>query len=72
MEKSSLDIELEELESTSVEAKVVNNSKWKEFNEVKFRIINPALEVAFLPKEGEIAKIITIEEKDDEYEIKKR
>ncbi len=72
MEKSSLDIELEELESTSVEAKVVNESKWKEFNEVKFKIINPALEVAFLPKEGEIANIITIEKNDGEYEIKKR
>jgi uncharacterized coiled-coil protein SlyX len=74
IEKSSLDKELEELESAYVEAKVINNSKWKEFNEIKFKIINPAIEMAFLPKEGEVAKTITIEQVDDDdgYEIKKR
>ncbi len=72
IEKSLLDEELSELELSSVEAKVVNNSKWKEFNEVKFKIINPELELVFLPKEGEVAKTVIIEQVDDEYEIKKR
>jgi cell fate (sporulation/competence/biofilm development) regulator YlbF (YheA/YmcA/DUF963 family) len=53
-------------------AKVVNHSPWKEFNEIKFKLISPPVEKIYNTKENEIIREITLKETgDDEYEIKR-
>ena len=43
-------------------AKIINHSSWKEFNEVRFRLISPPKDVTYNPKEREIAREITLKD----------
>lgn len=53
-------------------AKVINKSAWKEFNEIKFKLLDPPSEYAYSTKEGEISKLITLKAvsgEEDRYYI---
>lgn len=51
-------------------AKIINHSVWKEFNEVRFRLISPAREITYNPKEREIAREITLKDMGNgEYKV---
>jgi len=64
--------QLEELNTSVLSAKVINKSAWKEFNEVKFKLIEPPIEVSFLPKEGETIKALSLGSTDEgDYQIKR-
>jgi chromosome segregation ATPase len=64
--------QLEELNTSVLSAKVVNKSSWREFNEVKFKLIEPPVEVSFLPKEGETIKALSLGSTDEgDYQIKR-
>ena len=64
--------QLEELNTSVLSAKVINKSSWKEFNEVKFKLIEPPVEVSFLPKEGETIKALSLGSTDEgDYQIKR-
>lgn len=53
-------------------AKIINHSPWKEFNEIKFKLISPAVEKVYNTKEHEIIREISLKENSEgEYEIKK-
>ena len=60
IEKERLKSELKEMQSSVFDAKVINHSIWKEFNEIKFMILNPPVEAVYLPKEGEMGEEITL------------
>lgn len=60
MQNEALSEDLTNLQSSVFEAKVVNNSIWREFNEVIFRIISPPINASHLLKDGEIAHEITL------------
>ncbi len=58
-------------------SKVINHSNWREFNEIKFRLVDPARDITYSTRENEIARIITIakvetEDGDIDYVIKKK
>ncbi|MBC2883324.1 DUF342 domain-containing protein [Campylobacter sp. Marseille-Q3452] len=58
-------------------SKVINHSNWREFNEIKFRLVDPARDITYSTRENEIARIITIakvetEDGDIDYVVKKK
>lgn len=62
--------ELNNLQSKIFAAKIINHSPWKEYNEIKFRLISPAIEIQHATKENEMSKVITlIESADGGYKI---
>jgi len=46
-------------------AKVVNKSVWKDFNEVKFKVIEPPIEVSHLFTNGEMTSEVTLKTLED-------
>jgi chromosome segregation ATPase len=54
--------ELKALQSKIFSARIVNHSPWQEYNEIKFRLISPAIEIQHMTKEHEISKVITLVE----------
>jgi len=70
MERESLNQELIDLNTSVLNAKVICKSPWKEFNEVKFKLIEPPVEVSFLPKEGEKTEVLSLDSTEEgEYNI---
>lgn len=60
-----LEADLKELINAVFSAKVVNRSVWKEFNEVKFKVVEPPVEVSHLFVDGEMSEEITIKSMED-------
>ena len=54
--------ELKALQSKIFSAKIVNHSPWQEYNEIKFRLISPDIEIQHTTKEHETSKVITLVE----------
>ena len=54
--------ELNRVQNKVFSAKIINHSAWKEFNEVRFRLIYPPKDVTYNPKEREIAREITLKD----------
>ena len=60
-----LDADLKELINAVFKAEVINHSVWKEFNEVKFKVVEPPVEVSHLFVDGEMSERITIKTMED-------
>ncbi len=72
LQEETLREELAELNTSVLKAKVIHKSPWKEFNEVKFKLIEPPIEVSFLPKEGEMTRELGLSSTEEgEYNIKR-
>ena len=54
--------DLNKVQNKVFEAKIINHSAWKEFNEIRFRLICPPKDVTYNPKEREIAREITLKD----------
>ena len=54
--------ELNRVQNKIFTAKIINHSAWKEFNEVKFKMIYPPKDVTYNPKEREIAREISLKD----------
>ena len=65
MSNETLTEDLTNLQSSVFEAKVINNSIWREFNEIIFKIIEPPVNASHLLKDGEIAHEITLDSAGD-------
>ncbi len=65
MQLESFEADLKELVNAVFDAKVVNRSVWKEFNEVKFKVVEPPVEVSHLFTDGEMSEVITIKSMED-------
>jgi len=51
-------------------AKVISHSVWKEYNEVRFHLINPPKDITYSPKEREIIREMTLKDMGNgEYRI---
>jgi len=71
--QTSLSEELGELNASVYDAVVINKSPWKEFNEVKYKLLNPPIEVTFLAKEGDMMETLTLKaDKDGEFQVKRQ
>lgn len=54
--------ELNQVQNKVFSAKIINHSAWKEFNEVRFRLISPPKDITYNPKEHEIVREITLKD----------
>ncbi len=73
IQKTSLQEMLTELSASVYEAKVINKSVWKEFNEVQYKLLDPPIEVSFLAKEGDMVETLTLNSnKDGEFQVKRQ
>jgi len=64
--------DLERIQNKVFSAKIINHSAWKEYNEIKFRLISPSVEKIYNTKENEIIRVMTLIQKNEgDYEIKK-
>ncbi len=72
-EKDEIKKEIENIQSSILNAKIINHSLWTEYNEIKFVLLSPKIEVVHTTKEGEIAKVITLKEiEDGKYNISRK
>ncbi len=72
-EKESIKKEIEDIQSTILKARIINHSPWTEYNEIKFVLLSPKIEVVHVTKDGEIAKNITLSKiEEDEYIINRK
>ena len=54
-----------------LDARVINRDKWVGFNEIKFKLVDPPIELVHRPAEGSVDMIFGLKETEDgEYEIK--
>ena len=52
-------------------ARIINRDRWVGYNELKFKLVDPPIELSFAPKEGSYDKIFgLVEVEDGQYEIK--
>ena len=54
--------ELTQVQTKVFSAKIINHSVWKEFNEVRFKLIFPPEDITYNPKEKEIVREITLKD----------
>lgn len=50
-------------------AKIINHSTWREFNEVRFKLIYPPRDMTYNPQENEISREISLKDLGGEYRI---
>ncbi|MDD4506318.1 MAG: FapA family protein [Sulfurospirillaceae bacterium] len=61
---------LNQVQTKVFTAKIINHSPWKEFNEIKFKLISPPRDITYNPKEREIAREIMLKDSGNgEYKI---
>ena len=52
-------------------AKIINRDKWVGYNEIRFKLIDPPMDVVYTPSEGSLDKVfVLVKTEDDEYIIK--
>ena len=73
---AELKSEIANIQDGIFSSKVINHSNWREFNEIKFRLVDPARNITYSTRENEIARVITIakvetEDGDIDYVVKK-
>ena len=62
--------DLNQIQMKVFSAKIINHSPWKEYNEIKFKLISPAIEKVYNTKEHEIIREVSLKETDEgTYEI---
>lgn len=61
--------ELSQIQSKIFEAKIINHSSWSEYNEIKFRLISPVLELSYTTKAHEVIREFSLRE-DEQGEFK--
>ena len=72
IQKTSLQEALAELNASVYDAKVINKSVWKEFNEVQYKLLDPPIEVSFLAKEGDMMEVLSLNaDEEGEFHIKR-
>ena len=59
---NELQSELRTVQMKVFSAKIINHSVWKEYNEIRFRLITPAKEITYNPKERELAREIMLKD----------
>ncbi len=69
---SDLTDELQSVQDQIFSAKIINHGVWKEYNEIKFKLIYPPVEITYNTRENEIIREITLQRIENEkFEIKR-
>ncbi|ALV24733.1 putative protein (DUF342 domain) [Campylobacter iguaniorum] len=67
--------DIKKMQSMVFEAKIINKNRWKELNEIKFRLIEPKKDITYVTRENELARLIMLKhlviDEEDVYEIKR-
>ncbi|MCR8678573.1 MULTISPECIES: flagellar assembly protein A [Campylobacter] len=71
IELATLKDELISMESIIFDAKIINRDRWTELNEIKFKLIEPPIDISYSTKENEIARVMTLKAGINGYEIKR-
>ena len=59
------------MESIIFNAKIINRDRWTELNEIKFKLIEPPIDINYSTKENEIIRVMTLKAGVNGYEIKR-
>jgi hypothetical protein len=52
------------------DARIINRDRWMGYNELKFRLVDPPIEISYYPKEGSVDKVFALMQTEDgKYEI---
>jgi len=51
------------------EARIVNNDRWRNHNEIIFKLVDPVMEISYVPLHNTIEKELGLKEIDEEYKI---
>ena len=70
-ELATLKDELISMESIIFNAKIINRDRWTELNEIKFKLIEPPIDINYSTKENEIIRVMTLKAGVNGYEIKR-
>ena len=70
-ELATLKDELVSMESIIFNAKIINRDRWTELNEIKFKLIEPPIDINYSTKENEIIRVMTLKAGVNGYEIKR-
>ncbi len=52
-----------------LEARIINNDRWRNHNELIFKLVDPPMEVSFVPLHNSEQKIFGLKEREDDYII---
>ncbi len=64
--------DLSQIQTKVFSAKIINHSPWREYNEIKFKLLSPPIEKVYNTKEHEIIREISLKDMGDgEFEIKR-
>ncbi len=72
-ERKALKEKIENIQSAVLNAKIINHSIWTEYNEIKFVLLSPKIEITYTTKKGELFKKITLSKiEEDKYQIERK
>lgn len=58
------------LQNEIFEARIINYDRWKTRNEIIFKLIDPPIEISYIPKENSAEQVLGLfKDEDDEYSI---
>lgn len=67
---SLMNTERPSLQNSIFDARVINRDRWVGYNEIKFKLVDPQIELVYKPAEGSSEKIFAVVEKaEDEFVI---
>ncbi|MDD2828985.1 MAG: FapA family protein [Sulfuricurvum sp.] len=58
------------LQSEIFDARIINHDRWKNYNEVVFKLIDPPIDVTYFPNDGSDENVLGLYEEDGEFSIK--
>jgi hypothetical protein len=64
-----LQIKYHSAQNEIFESRVINNDRWRNHNEIIFRLIDPVMEVHLVPEHNSVMKILGLKERDEDYFI---
>ena len=69
--REKINIAMHAIQNNIYSARVINRDSWVGYNEIRFKLIDPPMDVVYSPREGSLDKIFAlVKTEDDEYIIK--
>lgn len=69
--RDRLNVSINSVQENILNARIINKDKWVGYNEIRFKLIDPPVDVVYSPPEGTLDKIFALFKTDnDEYIIK--
>ena len=69
--KERINLEINSVQDDIFSARVINRDRWVGYNEIRFKLLDPPMELVFSPREGSLDKVFGLFKiSEDEYAIK--